>query len=84
MNELFPILGGLAIGGLVGLIRPQLRLWVAAILAIVVGVLATVISGEFLVSWGFLLIDIPLVALSAIVGQALARRLRLGTWSRQA
>lgn len=81
MNELFPILSGLVIGGLLGLIRPTLRLSVGAVLAVAFGVLATFISGEFEISWGFLLIDIPLVAGSAIAGLTLMRRLRLGTWS---
>jgi hypothetical protein len=81
MNELFPILSGLFIGGLLGLIRPTMRFWAGAALAVVFGVLATVISSEFKISWAFLLIDIPLVAGSAIAGLALMRRLRLGSWS---
>jgi len=81
MEELFPIISGLVIGLILGGIAPRLRFWVGAILAIVFGVLATVISGEFHISWGFLLIDIPLVAISAVLGLSIARRLRLGVWS---
>jgi len=81
MEELFPIMTGLVIGGLLGLIRPSMRFWVGATLAVIFGVLATVISGEFRISWAFLLIDIPLVAGSAIAGLALMRRVRLGNWS---
>ena len=81
MNELFPILSGLVIGGLLGLIRPTLRFSAGVVLAVAFGVLATVLSGEFKMSWGFLLIDIPLVAGSAIIGLSLMRRMRLGSWS---
>jgi hypothetical protein len=35
---------------------------------VALGVLATVVSGEFRVSWEFLLFDIPLVAVSAFLG----------------
>ncbi len=79
-GELFPIVSGLVIGGLIGLIRPSVRVWIGALLAVVFGVAATVLSGEFAVSWAFLLIDIPLVAISAAGGLLLVRRLRLGSW----
>jgi hypothetical protein len=46
-------------------------------LAIAFGVLATVASGEFLVSWAFLLIDVPLVAISTAIGFAATYFLRL-------
>ena len=39
--------------------------------------MATVASGEYRVSWAYLLIDIPLVVLAAVVGFAAARRLTL-------
>jgi hypothetical protein len=81
MDELFPIMSGLAVGALLGFVRPTMRFRVGAVLAVVFGVLATVLSGEVHISWGFLLIDIPLVAVSAFAGLALARRLRLGEWS---
>ncbi len=81
MSELFPIVSGLTVGVLLGLLRPTTRTWVGAILAVAFGGLATVVSGEFAVSWGFLLIDIPLVAASSIAGLGLLRRLRLGSWS---
>jgi hypothetical protein len=40
------------------------------------GVLATVLSGEYLISWSFLLIDIPLVAVSAAASLYVTHRLR--------
>jgi len=65
MQELLPIASGVAIGVFLGLLRPSLRLGVGAALAILFGVLATVVTGEYLISWEFLLVDIPLVAAAA-------------------
>jgi hypothetical protein len=84
MNELFPVASGLLIGCLIGGLRPQLRIAVGGLLSIAAGAAATVISGEFRMSWEYLLVDIPLVALSAYAGFLIARTLvarRLeGTW----
>ena len=76
MGEILPIASGLVVGGILGLIRPSLRLWVGAALAVPLGVAATFLTGESEISWAFVLIDIPIVALSAVVGLALAKRLR--------
>ena len=66
MNEIFPFLGGLLIGLLYR--RGTLsRVW-AAVAAFMVAIIATIISGEFLISWAFLLIDIPIVVISAAIG----------------
>ena len=46
-------------------------MWLAV--AIVLGVLATLVTGEWSTSWGFVLVDIPLVALCAAAGFSLAR-----------
>ena len=74
MQELFPILFGLILGAGLGFVRPSMRLPIGAALAIVLGVLATVITGEFKSSWGYLLIDIPLVGLAAVAGLLAGRR----------
>jgi hypothetical protein len=66
--ELLPIASGLFVGCVLGLVRPGLRAPVGIGLVIVFGVLATVASGEFLESWAFLLVDIPLVAIAAVLG----------------
>lgn len=76
MDEFFPIASGLVIGALLNVIRPSMRLWVAVLLAIVIGFLATVVSGEYEVSWAFLFIDIPLVAISSAVSFIGMRYLR--------
>ena len=79
MPELFPIACGIAAGTLVGYLRPALRLPAGALLSIVLGTLATVISGEATVSWAFLAIDIPQVAICAAAANVLVRRARIRT-----
>jgi len=41
---------------------------VGAALAIALGFTATVVTGEFASSWGYVLVDVPLVALAAFLG----------------
>jgi hypothetical protein len=77
LSELLPIASGLVAGSLLALIRPSLRMPLGTALAVALGVLATVVSGEFRASWAFLLVDIPLVALASIVGLASVRRARV-------
>ena len=64
MNEVFPIAAGLLLGALVGYLRPRTRTAVGVSGAIGFGALATIASGEYRVGWEFLLVDVPLVALS--------------------
>lgn len=75
-NELFPIVSGLIVGALLPLIRPQMRLVVGVVAAVVLGTIATVISGEYKIGWEFLLIDIPLVAISSAAAFATVRAAR--------
>jgi hypothetical protein len=81
MQELFPILSGLLLGAVLSLVRPQLRFEVGVGASVALGSLATIISGEFRIGWEFLVIDIPLVALSSVTAYATARaaRRRLAT-----
>jgi hypothetical protein len=74
VQELYPILFGLILGAGLGFLRPSTRLPLGAGLAIVLGALATVVTGEFKLSWGYLLIDIPIVALAAVAGLLAGRR----------
>ena len=80
VQELLPVMSGLFLGSLLGLLRPSLRVPIGAVLIVALGVLATVVSGEYLISWSFLLIDIPLVAVSAAAGLFVTHRLR---WARR-
>jgi hypothetical protein len=80
VEEILPVISGLFLGSLLGLLRPSLRVPIGVVLIIAFGVLATVVSGEYLISWSFLLIGIPLVAVSAAAGLFVADRLR---WARR-
>jgi len=73
MDELFPVVSGVVLGIVVAGIRPSLRPWIGIPVSIVLGLAATVLSGEFEVGWEYLLIDIPLVAVSAGLSFTLAR-----------
>ena len=81
MSELFPILCGACAGVVLGAIPPAPRLWLSLLLAVLLGIAATIISGEFRIGWEYLLIDIPLVAASAAamywVTSGAARRWRI-------
>ena len=76
MHELFPIVSGLLLGAALPLIRPQIRLEVGVSVSVLLGTLATIISGEYRIGWEFLLIDIPLVALCSVTGFVTARAVR--------
>jgi hypothetical protein len=73
MVELFPVVSGAVLGILVAALRPSLRLWVGVLVSILLGVAATVVSGEFQIGWEYLLIDIPLVAVSTGLSFTVAR-----------
>jgi hypothetical protein len=47
MQELLPIASGLLCGAVIGLIRPTLRVAVGALLAVALGMVATIVSGEY-------------------------------------
>lgn len=73
MDELFPVVSGVVLGIVVAGLRPSLRLWVGVLLSVGLGMAATLVSGEFEAGWEYLLIDIPLVAVSAGVSFTMAR-----------
>jgi hypothetical protein len=77
MTEFFPIVAGLLCGLLLGSLTARRRVMVGLAFSVVAGVLATVVSGEWRISWAFLLIDIPLVGVSAVAGDLLSRRVAL-------
>jgi len=84
MSELFPILCGACAGLVLGAIPPARRFWLGLLLSVVLGIAATIVSGEFRIGWEYLLIDIPLVAVSAAamywVTRGAVRRLRVKAW----
>jgi hypothetical protein len=74
MNEVVPLFLGAALALICGAVRgrrARAMTWVA--LSVVLGVGATVLTGEASVSWEFVLIDVPLVAASALGTRALLR-----------
>ena len=75
MNELLPVASGIVLGAIVPYLHPGLQLWIVAVLAILLGAIATVASGEFSVSWGYLLVDIALAVGSALASMRLAHKL---------
>ncbi len=80
MNEIFPIAAGIMIGVLILRIRPG-RLRIAALLGLgaLFGALATILSGEVEVSWGFFPVDIALVLAAAV-----ATAMLVAGWQRYA
>ena len=76
MNEFFPFAAGLAVGVGLGWLTPRVRFPLGILAAFVFGVLATIVSGEFRISWEFVLVDIPLVGLASAVGLTASRALR--------
>ena len=76
MHELFPIAAGLLIGSMLQFLRPSLRLPIGIVTALVVGFLATVISGEYKIGWEFLAIDIPGTAIAIAVGFLATKHVR--------
>ena len=85
MQEFLPITAGLVSGLLVGSLSSRSRPAAGLVLSIVLGFLATVLSGEWRISWPFLLVDIPLVAGCAVLGflasRAATLRRSTGQWS---
>jgi hypothetical protein len=71
VEELLPVASGLVIGSILGLLRPSLRVPIGVVLILTFGALATMVSGEYLISWSFLLI-----AISAGAGLFVTHRLR--------
>jgi hypothetical protein len=59
--ELFPIVGGLLLGSAIGYIRPALRHRVVSVVALILGTAATIISGEYRMSWLYAAVDVTLV-----------------------
>ena len=78
MNEFLPIISGLALGAVLGYVRAQRRLRVGIILGLLLAITATVLSGEYLVSWFYLAVDAILVSVSALVSFGIVRKV---SWS---
>jgi xanthosine utilization system XapX-like protein len=80
VRELLPIGCGLLVGVLAARIRPSVRWPVVGVLAVALGMAATIVTGEAAISWGYVLIDIPMVAVAASVGFLVVHRLDRARW----
>ncbi len=77
MDEVFPVLAGVALGlGLSQLAPRWLRLAVLTGLATLFGVAASWISGELAISWGYAILDVGQVLASGVMTTLLAARWR--------
>ena len=76
MQEAFPIIAGLLLGWFLEPAKPRAQRIIGVSVTILLGVAATLLSGEFRIGWEFLLIDIPLVGVCALAGLTAARLVR--------
>jgi hypothetical protein len=79
--EALPITGGLILGSIARYTYNRTQRWTYVIGILIIALCATIASGEFRQSWGFLLSDIAIVSLSAscaflLVGRAARRKPR--------
>jgi hypothetical protein len=82
------------LGALLAHLPSALRLRAGVILAILLGGIATTVSGESAVSWSYLLLDTTLVAASSLISMRLSlklgwtqdrlERFRVQRWQRKA
>jgi hypothetical protein len=74
MDEVFPVLAGIALGlGTFTLRWMWLRVVVVGILGVSLGAAASWISGELAVSWLYVLVDAAQVIMAALLTGALVR-----------
>jgi hypothetical protein len=72
MNEIFPIMAGIATATLVcTLVAPRLSTVLLIVSAIALGILSSFISGELLVSWAYPVFDIAQVLIVALSSMAI-------------
>jgi hypothetical protein len=77
MQEVFPVVAGVIVAlGCRRLLPVRLRRAVLAVAAVVLGVMASALSGELAESWAFVLVDVAQVVLAiAVVTVVLDRRI---------
>jgi len=79
--EALPVIGGLVLGSIARFTYNRTHRWSYVMGILIIALCATIASGEFRQSWGFLLGDIAIVSLSAssaflLVGHASRRKPR--------
>jgi high-affinity Fe2+/Pb2+ permease len=79
MQELFPVVSGIIAAVLTRqMIEPRARIAALVAASLVVGFLASMLSGELVISWGFIWVD-ALIVLAAAGVTAVA----MTAWTRQ-
>ena len=79
-RELLPVAIGLGVGTVLAGVRPSMATAAALLLSIPLGFLVTVVTGEFELGWEYLLVDIPLVALTSTAAFWTVRIFRGDAW----
>lgn len=80
MDEVFPVLSGIAVGLLLGVVPSRLRLLALGVFSVAFGILASGISGELAFSWIYALIDVAQVLGAALLASVLVARWRHRAW----
>jgi len=73
MAEVIPILSGIMLGVTLDVCRGRVPGWITAALITVLAAYATIASGEFRASWGYLLVDASFVIAGAAFALMAAR-----------
>lgn len=76
MNEIFPVLCGCGLGLLFSFQFRVKAMLLLVELSAVLGVVVTVVTGEWNIGWQFLIIDIPSVAASSFAVIALRNKMK--------
>jgi hypothetical protein len=80
MDEVFPVLCGIAVGLVLGFIPPRLRMLALGLSSVVSGILASWISGELAIGWIYAVIDLAQVLGAALLTAFLVARWRHRIW----
>jgi hypothetical protein len=79
MEEVFPVLAGIAVGLVTHRASPLwLRAVIVAVLGVAFGALASWVSGELAVSWAYILVDTAQVVVVAVMTAVL-----VSVWQRR-
>lgn len=65
MGETAPILSGIVLGAMLDVCKGRLPRWAVAAIVSLLAASATIASGEFRASWGYILVDVSLVVAGA-------------------
>lgn len=78
MDEVFPILAGIAIGLATSAVRSPVKIVLIGVLGVAFGVVAAWVSGELALAWTYALIDT-----AQVIGAAVATGILAAVWLRR-